>query len=37
MANKKLEYPKIHLGESFVDQQAQKMFGTSDLKTLNKK
>jgi hypothetical protein len=37
MANKKLEHPKIHLGESFLDYQANIMFGTSDLKTLNKR
>lgn len=37
MANKKKAYPKIHLGESFVDQRTQAMFGTSDYTKLSKK
>ena len=37
MANKKKAYPKIHLGESFVDQKIQTMFGTSDYTELSKK
>ena len=37
MATKKKTYPNIHLGESFVDQRTQAMFGTSDYTKLNKK
>lgn len=37
MANKKKAYPKIYLGESFVDQRVQAMFGTSDYTKLSKK
>ena len=29
--------PKIHLGDSFIDQKSQEMFGTSDVSKLNKR